>query len=80
KAAYFRCGVKCCEVSESSVSDVQSCIEQCEIPLTQAHNLMQYKTSSFQSRINQCNVECTDRAPDRTVQDPTEKQIQTAKR
>ncbi|KAF6769372.1 hypothetical protein AHF37_07692 [Paragonimus kellicotti] len=80
QAAYFRCGVKCCEDSESSVSDVQSCIERCEVPLTQAHNLMQSEMSSFQSRINQCSVECADRARDKMVQDPTEEQIQTAKR
>ncbi|KAF6769373.1 hypothetical protein AHF37_07693 [Paragonimus kellicotti] len=34
----------------------------------------------LQSRINQCSVECADRARDKMVQDPTEEQIQTAKR
>jgi hypothetical protein len=43
-----RCSAKCCDVKTSGLDDVQRCVENCSIPLTQAQNFMQQEVENFQ--------------------------------
>ncbi|TPP65703.1 hypothetical protein FGIG_06259 [Fasciola gigantica] len=80
QAAYFRCGMKCCDDQSSTVSEVQRCIEHCEAPLSQAHSFMQNELAAFQNRLQQCSTECSNRARDNLKSDPTDEDIKKAQR
>ncbi|CAH8481667.1 unnamed protein product [Schistosoma turkestanicum] len=80
QANYFQCSLKCCENPDASITEVQHCVERCEIPLKQAHELMQSEVSSFQSRLQLCASECANQARDKLPSNATESQLKNAQR
>ncbi|KAA0191220.1 hypothetical protein FBUS_02815 [Fasciolopsis buskii] len=80
QAAYFSCGVKCCEDQSLSSSEVQRCIERCEAPINKAHSFMQNELTAFQNRLQQCSAECSNRARDSLKSDPTDEEVKKAQR
>ncbi|KAH8860345.1 hypothetical protein EWB00_004427 [Schistosoma japonicum] len=80
QANFFRCGLKCCEDLDASIAEVQRCVERCETPLSQAHELMQSEVSTFQTRLQVCASECANQARDKLSSDTTESQLKNAQR
>ncbi|XP_060574493.1 protein FAM136A-like [Ruditapes philippinarum] len=70
-----RCSAKCCDVKTSGLDDVQRCVENCSIPLTQAQNFMQQEVENFQDRLNRCAKDCQDKLRDNLPSTPAESQM-----
>ncbi|VDO76881.1 unnamed protein product [Schistosoma margrebowiei] len=80
QANYFQCGLKCCEDPDASITEVQHCVERCEVPLSKAHEIMQSEVSSFQARLQLCASECANQARDKLPSNATESQLKNAQR
>lgn len=50
------CAVNCCDdlVRQPSLDSVQSCIEDCTIPLMRAQDYMQHELGIFQTKLQNC--------------------------
>ncbi|CAL8095086.1 unnamed protein product [Calicophoron daubneyi] len=76
--AYFLCGARCCDDLEVSAEAARQCMDRCEAPLSQAHNLMQSELNEFQNRLQMCSTECANRARDKLKADAPPEQVKAA--
>ncbi|KAM7345754.1 protein FAM136A-like [Cochliomyia hominivorax] len=56
------CAVNCCDdfKRRPSLDSVQNCIEDCAVPLLKAQDLVQHELGQFQSKLQNCIMQCND--------------------
>ncbi|KAK7111085.1 hypothetical protein V1264_014860 [Littorina saxatilis] len=65
QAEMYRCSTKCCEDNNSSLEEVQNCIDQCSTKVNRAQNFIQGEIQVYQDRLQRCVMGCEDKVRDR---------------
>ncbi|KAE9450435.1 uncharacterized protein LOC131300684 [Rhododendron vialii] len=58
--AYFRCAYECFDRSRTQ-DEINSCVENCSVPVMRAQNLVESEMAKFQERMNRSLMVCQDK-------------------